>query len=315
MMEMSIKSFLIIAGIFLCYESISQGVNRYQGPRYFFFDDFSIETLIKSKDSLVDKSEIIALEVTDADHLKRLSEYKSLQYLSLVNIEIDSNLKKFGYRLEFIEIKQCTFNDYSIFEKIKAKDLFSINIEGTIVNDFSWLSSFNKLKVLNVEGSNLKTIPQELSRNNSLESINLSRNNIDSLKFESFKSKYLKYLSFRNNALKVIEPLNGYYYNLEIIDLTCNENLTNESVCQLQDYEPKKIILESCGLNEFPTCLVDNCRLEELSLENNSIRKLPDRLERPNKCKDLWILLFGNSMSDKPKTTQSNIVILSNVIK
>eukprot|EP00956_Cyclotella_meneghiniana_P007671 scaffold10284_cov61-Cyclotella_meneghiniana.AAC.6 len=175
-------------------------------------------------------------------------------------------------------------------------------------NDSVW-SRFKCLKKLDLNGSDLSTLPPSIDALQTLEILFLSEN-----KFESFPSVFgklsnLRMLSLRGNKLTELSTSNLPKHSLVWLILTNNRiKRMDPNIGELKRL--RKLMLSHNELSSIPPEISGCTNLELIRLANNQINC---ELPREFLClpKLAWISLAGNPISHCPKTKEKEIPKLS----
>jgi Leucine-rich repeat (LRR) protein len=169
----------------------------------------------------------------DTEHIiQYLAEDSELRELLLDMNKTKSNdsVRIISYIDEFKSLDKNDYNDilYIQFEddyhryipkKIgKCKNLLILDLTNCIADDFSFLSSLRKLKILILDNCHLYTIPKEIFDLQTLQVLSLVDNSISDIS-QSFNLEKLVYLDLASNNLTHLPKIENFsnlqYFNVE----------------------------------------------------------------------------------------------------
>ena len=198
-------------------------------------------------------------------------------------------------------VMQAAFANPEIIDNKKVEDL---NLAGPnnvlsnlIYNDSIW-GSFKRLKKLELNNNELKTLPASLQAiSSSLEILFLSENKFDTIPEVVGNLRRLRMLSFRGNCLT---ELSSTHLPTSLVWLILTNNQISRidpNVSKLQGL--RKLMLSHNKISEIPLELGECKNLELVRLASNVInRALPEKFLTLPKL--AWISLGGNPISKVP---------------
>ncbi|BAT79707.1 hypothetical protein LR48_Vigan04g042900 [Vigna angularis] len=133
------------------------------------------------------------------------------------------------------------------------------------------LGKLQSLKLLNLDGNRITSLPDELDQLVRLERLSVSRNLLASLPMTIGSLRNLVLLNVSNNKLQSLPESVGSCSSLE--ELQANDNLIEDlpsSVCNLSHL--KSLCLDNNNVKQAPRNLLKDCKaLQNISLHGNPI--------------------------------------------
>jgi Leucine-rich repeat (LRR) protein len=276
-------------------------------------------------------SEVITIEMGDASYF--VLNYKLLNGKlieirrdhwdhdldKLVPIEDDSpSLEDFFH---CTEAEMRAFFKVPITKRLKrnVKDdylsVFDLHCQSIIISNknirllLPEITRFKNLKILNLDGNQISTLPKELFELEQLEELDLSSNKLNVLPPDIGKLKNLKKLSIRNMKLTHLPDELTDLSNLTKLDVGGNELISlpetigklkkleifgasdnqikrlPESFCELKNL--REFVMIRTELEKLPENIGQLSNLEVLRIEHNRIVSLPDSFGKLRKVKQL----------------------------
>ncbi|CAA6830254.1 MAG: Unknown protein [uncultured Aureispira sp.] len=199
---------------------------------------------------------------------------------------------------------------------IQLPNLSKLNLSGIGLTVFpAFLLKMRQLESINLAGNHILRIPKNIQDLSNLKELSLSFSGINTIPDEIFALKSLRVLEWTGNNLERISPKIAGLENLEKLAIGFNENL--ESPTSLLRELPrlkelhlsglkggmKKPIILNVGilkklqilwlsyneLQELPTSLFDLHELRTLSLANNKLTQLSERLGELSNLEYLYV--------------------------
>lgn len=179
-----------------------------------------------------------------------------------------------------------------------------------IESAFELLAQLEKLVFLDVQNSELKVIPDNISNLKSLEVLWLDDNLIEEFPEAIKKMKNLKELKLFSNKISQVSFKTGDLPNLEVIDLCYNEFILFP--VELAVLPNLKQIIIWYNYIEFISEGIDQFKkLEEINLENNRLRFIPEQFSNLTSLKVLSLRF--NQLSSDGITPLYKLVSLENI--
>jgi Leucine-rich repeat (LRR) protein len=148
------------------------------------------------------------------------------------------------------------------------------------------IGAFTNLKVLDLEGNNLKCIPKSISSLKSLRTLNLSKNKLQKLPYSIGMLSSLQYLNLDNNNLITLPKSIGFLSSLKSLSAERNSlGKIPSSIGALKSLQSLNLSLNK--LNHLPQSIGLLYSLEYLNLDNNYLVNLPNSINSISSLKTL----------------------------
>ncbi len=243
-----------------CYDEIPD--EPYEG----LFADPNLEKQIKSKLGIGENEQLKESDleqITDL-YIRQIKDFRGLE--KLINLEkfgfsVGGNIYDFTPLSGLKKIKKFTifYNDLNDFDNMNCLDgsfskltsIEELEINGTELKDVSPIEQLTNLKILDISENQIEFLPENMENLQKLEELYLTYNNIED-----------------------ITPLNKltnltvlfFHYN-KVTDISAIENM-------------KKLVRFGCADNKVVdiSSVVNLNNLERLTLDQNQINKIPDKI-------------------------------------
>ncbi|KKM03389.1 hypothetical protein LCGC14_1774920 [marine sediment metagenome] len=211
------------------------------------------------------------LKKGDKAFSKLLFRYEYIHYLNKLELYdcLDS-------RDILIKIGHYTRDKLELHEEFDSGEKPGFNIEG------------NQVTGLDLWGSSLETIPEEILELKFLKDLKLTQNRLQSLPEDLKNLEFLKNLYLKYNNLRALPDSFGYIPSLEIVDLDRNFLSTlPDSIGNLKNL--KKLSLVSNELISLPNSIGNLKSLISLNLCSNELTSLPKTFEGLENLQELHL--------------------------
>ena len=167
-------------------------------------------------------------------------------------------------------LQQNVTNDIAIIDQLRKK-----------LGQFDYETDDNRVVELNLHSKQIKTLPPELGKLESLKSLNLRDNEIKTLPPELGQLESLRSLNLSDNEIKTLPPELGQMESLRSLDLSDNEIKTLPP--ELGQMESLTLLfLSDNQIKTLPPELGQMESLQWLDLRDNKIEDLPEDCETAN---------------------------------
>ena len=193
------------------------------------------------------------------------------------------------------DLVEIPFNE--IQQNIPENLLTSMNFSGNQIEvgleKFqNILSLLNCLKTINFAKNNIKYFPIIILTLPSLEELNLSRNHLTTFPSDNFSqnsfiniTQSLLVLDLSNNKLEQFPSIIGYFKNLKILNLTCNQIKDINCISNMVFENMEKFLIDDNQISEIPQNVLFRTmpNVVTFTISNNYLRDIPT---------DVFLLIF-----------------------
>ncbi len=150
------------------------------------------------------------------------------------------------------------------------------------------LKNPQNIRILNLSGSKLTTLPGEIGKLQNLQLLNLDDNQLIALPKEIGQLQNLQKLLLNKNKLTTLPKEIGQLQNLQKLKLYENQLTTlPKEIGQLQNLE--SLDLEHNQLNALPKEIGKLQKLQTLNLKYNQLATLPEEIKQLKNLKKLYL--------------------------
>ena len=193
------------------------------------------------------------------------------------------------------DLIEIPFN--KIQQNIPENYLTSINLSGNQIENglenFNYiLPLLNRLKTINLSKNNIKYFPLVILNIPTLEELYLSRNLLHNFPSEpinqnniSYISQSLTLLELSNNKIELFPIILGFFKNLKILNLTCNNIKDISCISNMRFEKLEKFLIDDNHISFIPENILFKVmpNVETFTISNNNLRDIPT---------DLFLLVF-----------------------
>ena len=164
------------------------------------------------------------------------------------------------------------------------------------------LATTGRLKTLDLEGNNLKTLPASIGELKELIALNAYGNQLTALPAKISHCKHLKILYLGENKLKKLPVSIGELKELKDLDAHGNQlTALPDKVSHCKQLE--NLYLGENKLKKLPASIGDLSQLKTLDLQHNQLQELPDSIGSLSQLETLN--LQHNQLRELPATTRN----------
>ncbi|MCR4623101.1 MAG: hypothetical protein K5780_00335 [Alphaproteobacteria bacterium] len=167
------------------------------------------------------------------------------------------------------------------------------------------VGNLESLKILDLVGTNLKTLPESMGNLTNLENLRLSRYLDDCMRIDFYSSSWKDKIIQQSLAYWSLPPLTENGGNRSSLDWS-NKNLTQLQFCIWMLTNLEELDIRNNQITKIPRLLKNKKGLKKLYLHNNpNLNHLPDFLWSMNSLKELKI--DGKLVKDLPKNAEYHL--------
>lgn len=183
--------------------------------------------------------------------------------------------------------------------------VFKLNLSGSKLTKLPEdISKFTNLTYLDLSNNELKELPKNFSKLQNLKFLNLGLNNFDHIPEAIFEMSQLQELFIFNNYVNEIPKKINQLKQLQTFDFT--SNYVKEIPSELLELEQiSEILGESNRIKELPVGFLNLKNLHTLLLGDNPINKIPTEIYKLQNLKYLSIPIKTEQSAEKSALRQS----------
>lgn len=280
-------------------------ISNFKNLQYFSFEYKVLKPSISFSDVLkkLKKIEVLHLKNCISEDLKNLQALNNLKELELgIKKNINNNLDPV-FNIKSLQDLQLSLDTLRMFQisKTNSPGLKRIKIYGNLKAIPIELCKIESLRELSLDYNEIEYLPQEIGNLINLETLNIKENklkelpeefcNLHNLKEVSISENYLKELPAKIGNLKNLKKFNAYFNEIQFLPPS------------LGDCRNLEVLNLNCNfLKELPEEITNLSELKELSLNSNKLTIIPKNLGNLTSLEYFDVGSRGCSLFDRKST-------------